>query len=129
MDAQGSRPDGDRASWRQALTLAIGAVVLASLLGFTPQWRQLEWRSFDLTSTIWTKRPPDPGSIIVAIDEASFKAFGQWPWPRDLHARLIEQLRAGGAKLIILDLVFAEPGASPEADKALAQVMGPDVIL
>jgi adenylate cyclase len=129
MAGGGKRRDRERASWRQTLTLAIGAVVVASLLSFTPQWRQLEWRSFDLTSTIWPKRPPAPGSIIVAIDEPSFKAFGQWPWPRDLHARLIERLRAAGAKLIILDLVFAEPGASPEADKALAQAMGPDVIL
>src|SRR5689334_12073693 len=117
----------DRASWRQTLGLAIGAVMVAALLSLTPQWRQLEWRSFDLTSTI---RPPaSPKTIIVAIDEPSFAEFGQWPWRRDLHARLIEQLRAAGAKAIVLDLVFAEPSAYPEADLALENAMGPDVVL
>ena len=126
----GKRPsNSDRASWRQTLGLAIGAVLVAALLSLTPQWRQLEWRSFDLTSTIRPQLPPAPGTIIVAIDEPSFAEFGQWPWRRDLHARLIEQLRAAGAKAILLDLVFAEPSASPEADRALADAMGPDVVL
>ena len=129
MDERGKRPDNDRASWRQTLSLALGAVVVASLLSLTPQWRQLEARSFDLTSTIVPKRPPEPSSVIVAIDEPSFKEFGQWPWPRDLHARLIEQLRAAGAKAVVLDLVFAEPSASLNADQTLAAAMGPDVVL
>jgi len=126
---RGRQPDSDRASWRQTLSLAIGAVVLAGLLALTPQWRQLELRSFDLTSTIAPQRPPEPSAVIVAIDEPSFAEFGQWPWRRDLHARLIEQLRAAGAKVIVLDLVFAEFGASPDADLALANALGPDVIL
>jgi adenylate cyclase len=126
---RGKRPETDRASWRQTLSLAIGAVFLAGLLAMTPQWRQLELRSFDLTSTLLPQRPPAPGAIIVAIDEPSFAEFGQWPWRRDLHARLIEQLRAAGAKAIVLDLVFAEPSASPDADLALARAMGPDVVL
>jgi adenylate cyclase len=120
---------GDRASWRQTLILAVGAVVIASLLALTPQWQQLEWRSFDLTTTILPKRPGEPSAVIVAIDEPSFAEFGQWPWRRDLHAKLIEQLRAAGAKTIVLDLVFAEPGAFPEADHALTAAMGPDVVL
>jgi CHASE2 domain-containing sensor protein len=48
-------------------------------------------------------------SIVVAIDEPSFAEFGQWPWRRDIHARLIEQLRAAGAKGIVLDLVSRSP--------------------
>jgi adenylate cyclase len=119
----------ERASWRQTLILAFGAVAIASLLALTPQWRQIEWRSFDLTSTILPERPAEPSAVIVAIDEPSFAEFGQWPWRRDLHAKLIEQLRAAGAKAIVLDLVFAEPGAFPDADQALAAALGPDVVL
>jgi adenylate cyclase len=129
MDERGKRPDADRASWRQTLALALLALVVAGALSFTPQWQRLELLSFDLTSTLLPKGPPAPSSIVVAIDEPSFAEFGQWPWRRDIHARLIEQLRAAGAKGIVLDLVFAEPSAYPDADAALARVMGPDVVL
>ena len=128
-DVTGQRASNDRASWRQILGLAIGSVALAALLALTPQWWQLEWRSFDLTSTILPKQPPARGIVVVAIDQPSFDEFGQWPWRRDLHARLVEQLRAAGARAIVLDLVFAEPSAHPDADLALAQAMGPDVVL
>jgi adenylate cyclase len=129
MAERGKRSDRDRASWRQTLGLAVGSVVVAALLALTPQWRQIELRSFDLTSTIAPKQPPAKDIVIVAIDQPSFEEFGQWPWRRDLHARLIEQLRAAGAKAIVLDIVFAEPGAFPGADVALAEAMGPDVVL
>ena len=129
MAERGKRPDRDRASWRQTLALAVGSVLAAALLALTPQWRQIELRSFDLTSTIAPPQPPEKDIVIVAIDQPSFEEFGQWPWRRDLHARLIEQLRAAGAKSIVLDIVFAEPGAFPDADVALAEAMGPDVVL
>ena len=128
-DVTGQRSNGDRASWRQTLGLVAGSVLLAALLALTPQWRQVEWRSFDLTSTILPQQPPAQDIVIVAIDEPSFAEFGQWPWRRDLHARLIAQMRDAGAKGIVLDLVFAEPSAYPDADLALAQAMGADVVL
>ena len=126
---RGKRPESDRASWRQTLSLAIIALVVAGALALTPQWRRLEALSFDLTSTLAPKQPPALSSVIVAIDEPSLADFGQWPWRRDLHARLIEQLRAAGAKGIVLDLVFAEPSPYPDADAALAQALGRDVVL
>ena len=125
----GKRPNAERASWLQTLGLAAGAVILAGILSLTPQWRQLELRSFDLLSTL---APPKPelSSVVIAIDEPSFAEYQrQWPWPRDFHARLIEQLRAAGARGIVLDLVFAEPAPDPSADAALAHAMGQDVVL
>ncbi len=47
--------------------------------------------------------------VIVDIDEASLKAFGQWPWPRFRVAELLERLSAAGAGIIGLDIVFSEP--------------------
>jgi adenylate cyclase len=129
MNERAKRSGNERAGWPQTLGLALLALVVAGGLSFTPQWQKLELLSFDLTSTLSPKQPPALSSIIVAIDEPSFAEFGQWPWRRDIHARLIEQLRAAGAKGIVLDLIFAEPSAYPDADAALAQAMGPDVAL
>jgi adenylate cyclase len=57
--------------------------------------------------------PPSPSSriAIVALDEASLAAHGQWPWPRDLVARLIDRLAAAGVAVIAVDVLF------PEADR------------
>ena len=62
--------------------------------------------------------PYDPATPvrIVAIDEASLKALGQWPWPRTRLAELVDKLRAMGAATVAFDVIFAEPDrASLEA--------------
>ena len=46
---------------------------------------------------------------IVAIDDRSISEIGQWPWSRDVVARLVGRLRASGASVIALDLLLAEP--------------------
>lgn len=51
---------------------------------------------------------PSKDIIIVDIDEKSLRSYGQWPWPRDIVAQLIVNLGKGGAKVIGLDIVFAE---------------------
>lgn len=53
---------------------------------------------------------------ILAIDEASLDHYGQWPWPRDLMAKVVGAVDAAGARLIAFDIVFAEPDRlNPEA--------------
>jgi adenylate cyclase len=103
--------------------LAIAGLILLALLASlaTPFWAGLGGRAFDILSTTDPPTPAEPGAVIVAIDEPSFSAIGQpWPWPRDLHARLVRSLRQGGAKAIVFDVVFAEP-SDPAADAALAE--------
>jgi len=46
---------------------------------------------------------------VVDIDEASLKQFGQWPWPRDRMAALVNKLSEMGASAIAFDILFAEP--------------------
>lgn len=47
--------------------------------------------------------------VIVDIDEKSLGKLGQWPWPRDIVAKLVDNLQANHAKVIGFDIVFAEP--------------------
>ncbi|MDH3232768.1 MAG: adenylate/guanylate cyclase domain-containing protein [Alphaproteobacteria bacterium] len=49
---------------------------------------------------------------IVAIDDASLKRIGQFPWPRTVMARMVERLREAGASTIVFDMLFAEPDDS-----------------
>ncbi len=46
---------------------------------------------------------------IVAIDEASLAAIGQWPWPRDKIAELLRAISRHGPAAIGVDILFVEP--------------------
>jgi CHASE2 domain-containing sensor protein len=46
---------------------------------------------------------------VIDIDEASLQEFGQWPWPRDRMAALVNRLSEMGASAIAFDILFAEP--------------------
>jgi len=46
--------------------------------------------------------------VIVDIDNKSLSRHGQWPWPRNVVARLIDELAARQPAAILLDIVFAE---------------------
>ena len=44
--------------------------------------------------------------VLVAIDEESLKAIGEWPWPRSLTARIVDQARTLGARRMFIDFMF-----------------------
>ncbi|MBF9232921.1 CHASE2 domain-containing protein [Microvirga alba] len=108
------------------------AGLIAALLipvSFLKPFHLVEMRLYDLFSIVGPPLPPHPGAVVVAIDEPSFSEIGQrWPWPRDLHAKLVASLRAAGAKVIAFDIIFAEPSEGEE-DAKLANALGPDVVL
>jgi len=111
------------------LVLSLAVLIAISLLSRLPAWSLLELRSFDYLSTVDDPRPPAGGPVIVAIDEPSLADINaQWPWPRSLHAELVSQLRAAGARVIGLDIIMAEP-SNPDNDAAIAKAVGPDVVL
>ena len=69
-------------------------------------------------------KPAPTDIVIVAIDEASLRQIGRWPWSRTVHADLVSNLKQARAKAIGLDIIFAEPELNqPEADLALAQAL------
>jgi adenylate cyclase len=111
------------------VSVALFSAVVAAGLSFLTPWKLIEARAFDYLSTTGIPSRPVDGPVIVAIDEPSLAEIGrQWPWPRDLHARLVQALREAGARAIGLDIIFAEP-SNPALDAALAASLGPDVVL
>jgi adenylate cyclase len=106
-------------------TVAAAGVVLGTLFALTPPLQGVEWTIYDLF-TRWTVRhlDPAPGIVVVAIDEPSFAEVGlPWPWPRSLHATLIDRLVEGGARSIAFDILFDVPSAAPDADAELADAI------
>lgn len=57
-----------------------------------------------------TPLPVDPRILLVTIDDQSLKKLGQWPWPRSLHADLINRLSAAQPTAILFDVIFNDAG-------------------
>ena len=104
--------------------VAFAGLLVGLLLGSSFLAQRLEWSLYDRFTAIATRDPQPPNDIvIVAIDEPSFSEMGmQWPWPRRVHARLIDALVHGGARTIVFDLLFDEPSVS-EDDEALTDAV------
>jgi signal transduction histidine kinase/CHASE2 domain-containing sensor protein len=62
-----------------------------------------------------TGAAPGDDVVIVEIDDMSLDQIGQWPWPRTIHAALVERLASLGVRAIGLDVLLAEPGVGDEA--------------
>ncbi|CAG9191106.1 Signal transduction histidine kinase [Paraburkholderia sabiae] len=48
---------------------------------------------------------------VVEIDNASIAQLGRWPWPRAVHARLLEQIAKASPAAVVYDVLFTEPSA------------------
>ena len=116
-----TRPGAEALRLGIACTLA--GWVLSLGVSWLPLWQALEYRVFDLLSISARPLGSNMPITIVGIDEASATQLGQrWPYPRDLHARLITNLKAAGAAVIAFDVQFSEPG-TPEEDTRFAEAI------
>lgn len=70
-----------------------------------------------------TPLPVDPRILIVTIDDFSLRELGQWPWPRSLHADLLDRLSTARAKGVLLDVIFSEADRDPANDLRLAKAI------
>ena len=72
------------------LFTAIILMAIASMLAYSGLLVRLDNLHYDLGRYL-TFRPAPADIVIVAIDEASLKSIGRWPWSRTVHADLINK--------------------------------------
>jgi diguanylate cyclase (GGDEF)-like protein/PAS domain S-box-containing protein len=60
--------------------------------------------------------------VLVAIDPRSLEEIGVWPWPRRLHAEIVQKLQSAGVTDIMLDVDFSARSA-PAEDAAFADAL------
>lgn len=105
------------------LIVALLAAALSILAYATDLMQTLEQHSVDTRFSIrgTQKRPGD--IVFVKVDDRTFSQLDeQWPFPRSLHARVIDRLRRAGAKAIAVDIQFTEPTTFRE-DNALIEAI------
>lgn len=117
----------------QQIGVFIGLLIVAALTAVRASDPPLLQQARDVTFDEYQRiapRPFEPVPVhVIDIDEASLKEFGQWPWPRDRLALLVQRLSDLGAAAIAFDMLFAEPDRlSPRSLAAGIEGIAPDVI-
>ena len=117
-----------------SLVAGVLALLLVGAATFSRPWHALEFKTFDALTALAAPHRAAAPVVILAIDEPTFQELQQsWPFPRSVHAALLERLHAEGALAVGLDIVFADPSSEAEdasLDRAIAQaVHGLPVVL
>ncbi|MFO7659474.1 MAG: adenylate/guanylate cyclase domain-containing protein [Candidatus Cloacimonadaceae bacterium] len=102
------------------LMIPLAIFILVRILFQFNFFSNLEHRAQDSLFRIRGAIPVSDSLVIVAIDDVTFQDLQlSWPFPRELHARLIDNLVQAGAKQIIFDIEFTEY-SNPWSDAVLA---------
>jgi serine/threonine-protein kinase len=94
-----------------------GLLTLYFLVGYLGDWsnlRVMENITQDFRAVLRAFNQQSEQIEVVAVDADSIAKVGRWPWPRATQARLIENLRTGGAKVIVYDFPLSEPDRSSQ---------------
>ncbi len=97
-----------KTDWFFGLVVALVTLALASAGAF----RTLERMAYDLGVSSSSHLPSDRIAV-VAIDDATVEALGQFPLGRDAHAKMVDILAGAKAKVVAITIPFAEPQSDP----------------
>jgi adenylate cyclase len=131
-------PGAKRALVVLAICITCTLLVIALWAGSFSLFRQMEWAAEDLEMRHARTTQMDDRLVFIGMDKPIYESdFNEeelqqepvlrhlqqdYPWSRAVWARLIEKLADAGAKVIAIDVVFANPN-DPEGDTALKRVL------
>jgi adenylate cyclase len=91
--------------------IALFTATIVNLVFYFGLLDGLELKAFDLR-TQYNNSQPSSDVAIILVDEASLRGMnpivGRWPWPRSVHADVVDFLAMGGAKAVMFDILFTE---------------------
>lgn len=112
-------------SGRRALIEAmVASLVLALLVGALSMTDVLDRPNaivYDTLSRL-DEDATDDSIVIVGIDNRSLQTLGAWPWPRSMHATLIDRLAQAEVSAVAYDVLFLEP--TPDDGRMAAALRG-----
>ena len=112
-----------------AVPAALLLWALLTLLGVEPR---VDRALGDLLVRTTAPAQAPTASVIVDIDDTSLRTMrgllGEWPYSREVYALMLDYLRQAGARLVVMDIVFAGPR---EGDARFAAALSgePPVVL
>jgi adenylate cyclase len=107
------------------LLVAVGSIFTATA-AYLLHFRfldNLERQTIDLRFSLRGDEAAPPEVVIVKVDDVTFGELNeQWPFPRNLHARLFENIVKGKPSAVAFDIQFSEYGTIAE-DNALGNAL------
>src|SRR3954471_4459690 len=92
------------------LAVAVLAVVVGLVAHGTDLFKSIELSSIDARFGVRGDEKPPSDLVVVGVDaQSQLKLNEQWPFPRSYHARVIDKLKADGAKIIAVDIAISQP--------------------
>ena len=110
-------------SWKIVALVLLGLIVLRIQDGWLVETARL--KTFDFYQISKTQDPSDQITVVEITDD-DIDNFGQWPWPRDKVASIIEMIKLFKPAAIVMPIIFSEPdrfGKDEELAKALEGVV------
>lgn len=98
-----------------AIALLVAFMLLLSFPDLPP-FKSARLALFDQYQNMSPRQRKSQPVVIVEIDEETLAALGQWPWPRNFFAALIDAIAALKPAAVGLDIIMPEADhASPQA--------------
>src|SRR5215831_21263980 len=96
-----------------AFGLGVASTALAALFASTSIGRAFENQTYDARLSRTAPLSDRASNIaVIEINDSSLQAlegtFGRWPWPRVVHAGVIDFLARAGARVVVYDVLFIE---------------------
>ncbi len=101
-------------TWKKTivpLIISVFVSLVAMGLFFSKSFDFIEWMLIDKAYRLKPARVSQTPIVMIEIDKESLLEIGQWPWPRDIHAKLVADLATFGAKYVAFDIFFATESA------------------
>ena len=104
-------------------TLVFLAIITLDAMG---GFQRLEWISYDWRMQAHRADVKAPDDIaVILIDEPTLKTLnpivGRWPWPRFVHADVLDFISLGNPKAIVLDILFTENEVNHDTPDELSE--------
>ena len=130
-------------SWGQWIRRQAAVLILSGLVAIGGGLSSNRLSRLDLRFAGWVQETrgvrPVPGNlVIVAIDDFSLqqtangdlsndpllRSLSQWPWPRSIHATVLNRLIDAGVSAVGFDLLFETPSShGPDDDEEFAEAL------
>ncbi len=119
----GGAPALDRTFARLALLVGVAIVALSLGAWFGDVFEDAELATVDTRFHLRGETSPPAELLVVAIDDVTLQELDlQWPFPRSVHAELIERIDRDDPAAIVYDIQFTEP-TDPLEDNALIEAV------
>jgi adenylate cyclase len=120
------QPEARESRWAWLVPIVALALALGGMVANPVALRGLRNATFDQYQR-WHPRADENLPVrIVDIDDESLHRIGQWPWPRERVAQLIDEIGSQQPAATAMDILFAEPdrtdqGGQGASDDRLAR--------